>query len=927
MTLDRHRSENVFAFSTLAFATLLLPAGCALAQPPVIGTAPAAKDRIARWTKIPIVTAAQKKAGIFPGGEGCQWPRELVISDADPNFLLLSIDVGGLYRTLDGGKNWEQATVGWDARGCNGVAIDPKNPSHLIGLGGNGSDWNETWGASPHGIYVSGNKAASWKHVSALLEGYGNSVAFDPASYDKASDMCLVAYVASPKSGLLKTTDGGETWSVISDVPAVLGQVTGGVPVRVRVAPTGGVIYAGGKKGFRYSTDGGKTFNKSRDGGVSNIAVVASAPDTVWVSGAEGLLVSRDQGKTFTALPARGIDREADSKIVQFVSVSPADPKRMSAWVEGGNWKWVRYYSHDGGETFAATTVSKTESAMPVNVRNGYNAWHPKDPNIMYGLGGDFVTRSTDGGRTLVWYNNGYNGVMLGGMMNFSAHAPKAVFLAFQDYNAAATRDGGATWEYLDASGKGWGGYCYGGHAVDDRTFFYGDAESWVAPRLLRITHDGGKTWVFPKGEDGKPITLGGANISLSDPTDVNVLFCFDHRSTDKGKTWQKMSDCEGVFTYSPATKVLFGCSGSFVVRSKDKGATWEKIAQTTGTIEDIAVDHRTGRIYVASEEKMKVYQAGNWTVLETPADQWGNPVRCMTVATDPRNPSVIYAGGPRNIYATHATAVRSTDGGKTWRNLTVTAPLKPGIGNGPHEVSCIRVNPVTGDAWVAGQCYGMWRIAAPAPGELGTTALLASAPKSPRPALVPTSPVFLAAQQVANAGFKITIQNGDMEAGGDVPDGWGEKWEGRAKVVTSRDTTQSKSGKASLKIKTIGDAQGQGAQSVWDAPAGATFTISGSMKTKGNIKANFAVQPRTATWTPIGFLQIGYAQNNTDWQTFSKTVTLPAGSVHAAIILYVEGDGEAWLDDVKVTDAKPDGAKVTLRATAQQAIRVSARE
>jgi hypothetical protein len=81
---------------------------------------------------------------------------------------------------------------------------------------------------------------------------------------------------------------------------------------------------------------------------------------------------------------------------------------------------------------------------MPNNVRNGFNAWHPKDPNIMYGLGGDIVTRSTDGGKTLRWYNNGYNGVMMGGMMNFSAHAPKTVFLAFQDYNAAATQDGGA---------------------------------------------------------------------------------------------------------------------------------------------------------------------------------------------------------------------------------------------------------------------------------------------------------------------------------------------------------------------------------------------------------------------------------------------------------------------------------------------------
>jgi hypothetical protein len=129
---------------------------------------------------MPLLTQEQKNAGIFPGGEGCQWPRELVISDADPNFLILSIDVGGLYRTLDGGKNWEQASVGWNGRGCNGVAIDPRNPAHVIGLAGNSLDWNPNWGQTPNGVYLSSNKASSWKPVLGLLEGYGNSVAIDP---------------------------------------------------------------------------------------------------------------------------------------------------------------------------------------------------------------------------------------------------------------------------------------------------------------------------------------------------------------------------------------------------------------------------------------------------------------------------------------------------------------------------------------------------------------------------------------------------------------------------------------------------------------------------------------------------------------------------------------------------------------------------
>ncbi|MBC8138575.1 MAG: hypothetical protein H8F28_22065 [Fibrella sp.] len=911
MTKNCLINENVFLAATIALVALVLPAGCALAQSPA-GTkkaTPATKDVAPRWSKMPLLTQEQRSAGIFPGGEGCQWPRELVISDADPNFLILSIDVGGLYRTLDGGKNWEQATVGWSGRGCNGVAIDPRNPSHVIGLAGNSVDWGENWGQTPNGIYLSSDKAASWKPVLGLLEGYGNSVAIDPDSFDAGKKICTIAYVASAKAGLLKTTDGGETWSQVSDLPAVVGQADGGIPVRVRVSSKGGIVYVGGKGGFYYSIDGGKTFTKVRDGAVSNIAVVSSAPKSVWVSGSEGVLVSRDQGKTFRVLPAKGMDREADNKIVQFVSVSPADPNRVTAWVARDNWQWHRYYSHDGGETFGITQVVKTSEPMPNNVRNGFNAWHPKDPNIMYGLGGDIVTRSNDGGKTLRWYNNGYNGVMMGGMMNFSAHAPKTVFLAFQDYNAAATHDGGTVWKYFDASGKGWGGHCYGGHAVDSETFFYGDAEGWGDARRIRITHDAGKTWEFVKGADGKEIALGGANVSLSDPTDPDVLFCFDHRSTDKGKTWQKMTACEGVFTYAPDTKALFGRMGGAVITSKDKGATWQKVSETSGSLEDVAVDHKTGRVYVAAEEKLKVFDAGKWSTIDLPADQFGNMLRCVTVAIDPRNPQTVYVGGPRNTYATHCTTARSTDGGKTWRNLSVTTPLKAGLDNGPHEVSCIRVDPRTGEAWAAGQCYGMWRIAPPSAGEKGTTAALASAPRAARPPLASQIKISPVADKALSSSARIVIANGGMEEGADVPDNWNDKWEGRGKVTLSRDITQKKSGKASLKVKATGDAQGQGAQMIADAPAGAKFTVSGFLKSKGNIKVNFAVQPRKDSWEPIAFEQVGYVQNDSEWQSFQKTITLPEGSVHASVALLVEGEGEAWLDDVRISDSDVSNA------------------
>jgi hypothetical protein len=134
----------------------------------------------AGWTKMPLLTPEQRLAGIFPGGEGSQWPRgPIAVSPADSDFLLLPIDVGGVYRSLDGGKYWEIAMAGWNARGANGFGIDPRNASRAIGIGANSMNWNPDWGLSPNGLYLTTNQAASWKQVKMLTGAFGGNVAFD----------------------------------------------------------------------------------------------------------------------------------------------------------------------------------------------------------------------------------------------------------------------------------------------------------------------------------------------------------------------------------------------------------------------------------------------------------------------------------------------------------------------------------------------------------------------------------------------------------------------------------------------------------------------------------------------------------------------------------------------------------------------------
>jgi photosystem II stability/assembly factor-like uncharacterized protein len=657
-----------------------------------------------QWEQLPIVHKATLAAG-FKGGEGGQVIRSIAISASDPDFLMMGTDVGGLYRSLNGGQQWEPCNVGWSTRGANAFAIDPRNANRVLGAGGNSIDW-KVGDVGVNGLYLSTDKASSWRHVLPMPEAHGGSIAFDAAFYNAARGFCTVAYFSSPKSGIWKTLDGGATWQQVN---AHLSKTL------IRVHPTKGVVYAASSNesdaGLWRSTDGGTNFSRVSDVTTWGIDVIESAPDTVYISRLGGVFVSTDAGVSFTH--AGNNSGLPEGKPARNVQVSPVKPRNMVCYTD--MWHMTtRHYSNDGGNSWAEVKFDNTLATLPYNRRDGVWVWHPLQGNTIYGNGGDWITRSTDAGKTFSWYASGYNGIMLGGMFNFSPTSPDTVALFFQDYNGAFTLDRGKSWNYRDVSGKGWGGYCYGGYAVDAQVMWGGDAESWGGKRQLRVSRDGGATWPLAKDAGGEVITFFGPDVSYSDPTDPNIGFASNWRTTDKGATWTAMTGCDAVYAFNlKGSPILFGKKGEDIVRSADKGATWTKVVTVPGRFFDLAYDFARNRFYVAAEDKLLQFENDSWTTLRAPSNQFGS-VRVTTVAVDPVNTAVVYTGGPSNVYANHATVSRSTDAGKTWLNLTTRAPRSNTQRDSPHEVQAIRVHPRTREVWVSGQCYGMWKIAPP---------------------------------------------------------------------------------------------------------------------------------------------------------------------------------------------------------------------
>jgi photosystem II stability/assembly factor-like uncharacterized protein len=670
---------------------------------------PSGLAEAAGWQKMPLLSPAQHDAGISPGGEGGQWFRDIVISKSNPDFLVLAIDVGGLYRSLDGGFNWENCNVGWHARGANAVAIDPRNHNRVLAVGGNSRDWDPAWrGNSPHGVYLSTNAAASWQQVLQRYEGEGAApfasggfVAWDESSFNATAGHCMVAYYIGRENGFFRTDDGGHTWNKL---PHDFRRAW------VRVDPNSGAVYVAGDQGdatgLLRSEDGGQSFTRLIAGPVHGFDLQHGQ---LWVSGEFGVKVTMIGVTNFQSLALNGVNH--GNKPVRNIMVSPADPDYMGAWVQGDHWNWRRYISHDGGANWSAPSWDNSMAFLPYNVREGHWAWHPTDRDAVF-TAVDWVARSTDGGKTFQWYSNGYNGIMVGGGFNFSQHQPTTVLLSFQDYNGAFTVDGGTIWHYTNISGHGWGGFCYGGFALDSQVMWAGDSDSWGGPRRLRVSRDGGETWPVARDSGNNEIIFGGADVSYADPRNADVLFASNWRSTDRGLTWHAMSGCDGIYTFNPlGNRELVGRSGNYIVVSHDSGATWKQVASIPGGFRDVAIDHRDGSYWVASEDRLKkVLPNGQIEEVETPRHQLGG-TRWQTVAVDPSNPGLIYVGGSTGIFMSNATVARSTDGGRTWENLTETGPLSDTVSAGPREVSWLRVHPLTREVWAAGSCFGMWRL------------------------------------------------------------------------------------------------------------------------------------------------------------------------------------------------------------------------
>ncbi len=173
--------------------------------------------------------------------------------------------------------------------------------------------------------------------------------------------------------GFQKTTDGGRTWSKLSD--GVGGPVDFHTIAVAQADPN--IIYGVFRGQLQKSTDGGNSWQLVENAPQSILLATNSKDkDTVYAATQDGLRISTDQGKTWANT---GLD-----SAVFALAINPVDPKQMLASTKDQG--LVR--SVDAGITWQATASNAPQGIM-------YIAFSKGDPRIFYVLTQDLSLHKT----------------------------------------------------------------------------------------------------------------------------------------------------------------------------------------------------------------------------------------------------------------------------------------------------------------------------------------------------------------------------------------------------------------------------------------------------------------------------------------------------------------------------------------------------
>ena len=209
----------------------------------------------------------------------------------------------GVYKTVDGGETWKRIFFIDENTGAAELAIDPKNPNRL--LVGMWSIQINTWGLNSGGpgggVYRTTDGGENWEPLTkkGLPGGKENPVGKTAVAISHSNPNIVYALFEIDSPALYRSEDFGETWTLQTRNHDIAERAPYYTRMAVSTTDPNELYFASVK--FSISKDGGKTIKGGYSAGGDNhdIWIDPSNADRIMVAHDGGASISINHGETF----------------------------------------------------------------------------------------------------------------------------------------------------------------------------------------------------------------------------------------------------------------------------------------------------------------------------------------------------------------------------------------------------------------------------------------------------------------------------------------------------------------------------------------------------------------------------------------------------------------------------------------------------
>ena len=584
----------------------------------------------------------------------------------NPNTLYVGSPSGGLWKTTDGANTWMPLGSDWPNLSVADIVVDPRSPETIYVATGD----RNSYALPSLGILKSTDGGKTWTNLGLCnAQNRAYRLVMDPANSQRLLAAC--------DTDLYVTINGGQTWTP-TNFPKLK-------PNTLAVAVTDHIW---------------------------DIEFKPGDPKTVYATTPQRVMVSTDGGLTFEALNQSLNDDFRKQETIRIeLAVTPAAPNNLYLLVGSKTRQYGGYFvSTDAGKTFAMPLPGSKRMISPdkyVDLNGNYYtpavesemqqtnycldiAVSPTDANRVY-LGPVSLMRTTIKADS-VWLDRALNTTLLDGEVqpHVDTHA-----MGFQPgtNDFFLGNDGG----FYQLSKVGNRPYWKALSNNMTITQVYHLTRTAYNPSLLGVANQDNGFYRLVNGR-WESIIVGDGMYTLFDPADSNTVYCVPARclsinrltkqnngqaslnvdvapKTNEGRYW----DMPFLIDESK-NRLYVGLQNIWY--SDNKGNTWQKLTdfdlkKVPYGLQELAISPTDPNRMLISYYDQSISVNNDGTV-QTPlpffqtldgGKTWTQLGRNLKNFTHhPTDPNLIWASWGSRLYQT-------TDGGKTWNDISGNFP------------------------------------------------------------------------------------------------------------------------------------------------------------------------------------------------------------------------------------------------------------